>query len=317
MMQAWLWTFCGIVFIAALWQVQFVLSTPDPFVDPDVTQRYFRFGWGTFAASNYFAAMLLLFLPAVVYRLTVPAYGRAVRRWPVFLLLVVFGTALVFTFSRGALAAVLVSLALTVAMPVRGRGRRVAVLAGVIGAAVAVVVTTPAAARVVDFAGRSVDEIANQRGDIWREALWAAGTHPVIGVGLGGLLTAQEGRTYAHNLVLQLAAETGALGTLSFLLFLATMGWVLVRVSLAESRSPDVWIYFGLLTSFVATLMHNAVENTLIGGVLFNFIFWPLQALALARYWSLLGLEPGMAPAGEPAALPGGADPELPATATS
>jgi hypothetical protein len=46
-------------------------------------------------------------------------------------------------------------------------------------------------------------------------------------------------------------------------------------------------VYVGLTLSLVGTLIHNMVENTLIGGVLFGFVFWPTQAMLLARYWAV------------------------------
>ncbi len=52
----------------------------------------------------------------------------------------------------------------------------------------------------------------------------------------------------------------------------------------ATRQSTDWWVFHGMWAAFAIMLLHNLVENTLIG-VLYLFLFWPLQALGLARYW--------------------------------
>jgi hypothetical protein len=155
--RAWLATMCVVVLVAAVWQYQFVRSVADPFSDPEVTQRYFRFGWGTYAASNYLAGMLLLFVPAVACRLSMARRRRAATA----ALLALLGGALVATVSRGALLALLVVLA----------GQRSSQCAAAWGGSdscsawpaqrVAGIAASPVAFRVFELAGTTLDALSN------------------------------------------------------------------------------------------------------------------------------------------------------------
>lgn len=283
----WIITFLAIVVIAGIWQVLFIRSTPDPWVSSDTAQRYFRFGWGPYALSNLFAGMLLLMMPLLVYRVT--AMGAAVRgRMLAVLILVAFMVALLLTFSRGALAALVVGMCFMATFPAPGRRRRIVLFGTLVIAAGLMVATLPMGRRVFDFAGRTIDEISNERTTIWAEALREVKHQPLLGVGLGNLNAAQGGgRTYAHNAALQVAAETGALGVISFAFFIGAVSWTAFTVGHRCRDSADGWVFLGLAAALVMALAHNVVENTIVGGVLYGFVFWPLQAIGLAQYWRL------------------------------
>lgn len=295
-MTIWCATMVAVVLIAAVWQLQFMRSVSNPFIDPGITQRYFRFGWGTFAASNYFAGMLLLVIPPVLFHLTIPAAGERRRgRVASAIALLTFGAALAASFSRGAMAALLLGFLFSVLLPVPGRARRLGVLALVAGIVAIGVSLSPIGWRVFSFAGRTVDELTTARTDLWGEALRQFGNHPVLGVGLGSLDLGGPGdlaRTYAHNAILQIGAETGILGLATYAAFLAALLWTNWSVHLRTAGRPDAWVFAGSLTALVVMLAHNMVENTLVGGVLYGFLLWPIQGIVLARYWELDGTVP-------------------------
>ncbi len=286
--SVWIWTctFFLIVLIAAVWQYNFVMTTPipNPITDPDTSQRYFRLGWGPFALSNYFAGMLLLFIPILWYRLSAWHTLRPLHTLLIATALFVFAAALAFTLSRGAVAAFALGLFLMAGDRAPGQRYRILLLAAAIGLAVVFVLTAPLGRRLIDFAGRSIVEITNDRVYVWQEALRIVAQRPVLGVGLGNYGVLLSEQPWAHNFVLQSLVETGILGALAYGGFLGGVAWTLIRVRRATRQSSDWWVFHGVWAAFGIMLLHNLVENTLIG-VLYLFLFWPLQALALARYW--------------------------------
>lgn len=289
----WIWTFTFllVVIIAAVWHVIFARSTPvpNPITDPQTARRYFRFGWGTFAFSNYFAGMLLAFIPALWYRLSGWRAVTPPRPLVASGLLLVFGMALILTFSRGALLALTIGLVLMALDRAPGRKYRILLL-GVAGSLVAwFAIAVPVGRRLFDFAGRSLAEVSNDRLFVWQEAIRTIQDHPWLGVGLGNYGAQLTEQPWAHNMILQVSVETGIVGLLAYLSFLGAVGWMLVRVRNKTREASDWWVFHGALAAFVIMLAHNLVENTLIG-VLYAFLFWPLQALVLARYWREEGI---------------------------
>ena len=99
----WMTAFAIIVLIAAAIQIRFMRETLNPLSDDETARRYFRFGWGTFAYSNYFAGMLLLLIPFAVYGASMG--GPPARRRLAAGAGVLFAISLVLTFSRGGLLA--------------------------------------------------------------------------------------------------------------------------------------------------------------------------------------------------------------------
>lgn len=291
-MAVWCVTMVGIVIIAVAWQLAFVRSVADPFIDPETTQRYFRLGWGTIAASNYFAAMLLVIVPPMLFWLTTAreALTRG-QRALLLLALAMLGAALAATLSRGAFAALAVGLMIAMLLPLRGRAARVAIFAAFVGLGAVAITLSPVGWRVLTVVSGSLDQIENGRSDVWGEALRRFESRPVLGVGLGNLNlsgASDHSRTYAHNALLQVAAETGVLGLVCFATFLAALVWTNWRVMQRTRAAPDGWVFAGAFIATIVMLLHNLVENTLVGGVVFGFLFWPIQAITVARYWEEL-----------------------------
>jgi O-antigen ligase len=174
---------------------------------------------GTFANPNLLAALLVLLLPAA-------AAGAASRPDRASRLL-----------GGGVVALGCAALLLT--------GSRGGILAGVVGAAVLVVLRRPTRPRVLGAAATGVAALAllglltggrlGARTDVWAAALRIAVANPLgVGPGRAGPLIAaavpgDEPFAHAHDLWLHHAVETGAAGLLAVLVITALAGAVAVR----------------------------------------------------------------------------------------
>lgn len=176
-----------------------------------------------------------------------------------------------FSFSRGALLAVLV-------MPfLLARGRWLLVLAPVTFLASLVALPAVVSERFV-VGGADSAEVAG-RLDIWSTAAAIWREQPLLGAGLGSFPgsyaavrvsgkqflpdTPFEPPPHAHNLELQLLAEQGLVGLVSFVALLATAGWSAVRLRKARERRQRV-LGAALLASLVGLLVHNQFDVTLL-----------------------------------------------------
>ncbi len=131
---------------------------------------------------------------------------------------------------------------------------------------------------VFDVRGVKVDD-ANyaivERMAHWQSALEMYAAHPVLGVGIGNYATVYPAYAlprwsdplgHAHNYYLNVAAETGTIGLLAYLLLwgaAAWQGWRAVRVTHGWSRS----VAAGLLGMIVALSVHNAFDNLFVHGM--------------------------------------------------
>ena len=98
---------------------------------------------------------------------------------------------------------------------------------------------------------------------MWRAAVDSIGEHPLIGVGLGNYSLAVKPSAayrdpiYAHNLFLDIAAETGIINALMFLTLLLTSAYALFKRS--EKSSFFLWP----AVSLVIFATHSLVETPL------------------------------------------------------
>lgn len=116
---------------------------------------------------------------------------------------------------------------------------------------------------------------------LWKEAVCIIKDHPLLGTGLNtydrvvqSYKTFYKGGAYAHNSFLQMAAETGILGLLSFL-------WVLFeyfRAGFNDLRQTSNSLILGLMTGILAFLVQSFVDTNL----------YALQLVVL--FWFILGL---------------------------
>lgn len=95
----------------------------------------------------------------------------------------------------------------------------------------------------------SGDELsAGGRGDIWGKSLYEFGNSPIMGRGLGTSNHAlqSEGGTYPHNFILQVALETGVIGSTLFLGFCVIVVLSAIRFFSRFSWSARGWTVIGL-----------------------------------------------------------------------
>jgi len=110
----------------------------------------------------------------------------------------------------------------------------------------------------------------------WQESLNVIKAHPFVGVGLGNL-NLQMSR-YAHNSYLQILAEMGLLGLLSF-------AWIVYAVFKSGFKNLKQSLYknqiAGLLTSSTVFLIHNFLDFTFFLPEV-SLIWWLALGLILA-----------------------------------
>jgi|YelNatPaOPRAMG01_1025707.scaffolds.fasta_scaffold03299_2 O-antigen ligase len=125
---------------------------------------------------------------------------------------------------------------------------------------------------------------------IW-EASWKIfKDHPIVGVGIGvfpliyptyKLPQAREiNMSFAHNLLLNLLAETGILGFFAFLLFLFDIyrkGFVLLR------RTENTEVILAIIASFTAYMVHQLFDGTM-WSLHIGLGFWFMGALIFNLY---------------------------------
>lgn len=131
---------------------------------------------------------------------------------------------------------------------------------------------------VFDVRGVKVDD-ANfaivERMAHWQAAAEMFADHPLLGVGFGNYATVYPAYAlprwsdplgHAHNYYLNVAAESGSIGLLSFLVLwgiAAWQGWRAVRSSHALAQG----VAAGLLGMVVALAVHNAFDNLFVHGM--------------------------------------------------
>lgn len=131
---------------------------------------------------------------------------------------------------------------------------------------------------VFDVRGVRVDD-ANyaivERMAHWQSAAMMWAENPALGVGIGNYAAAypryalprwDDALGHAHNYYLNIAAETGTLGLLAYLVLWASVFWQSWR---AVRTSSGFWrgVAAGLLGAFVALSLHNTFDNLFVHGM--------------------------------------------------
>ncbi|MER2598349.1 MAG: O-antigen ligase family protein [Caldilineales bacterium] len=266
---------------------QFVTgSGPEPFVLPGGFMR----ASGTFRQPNPYAGYLGLAAP-VAFSLALAAgsrrRGRAV--WPLLLLasaaaLIALG--LVVSWSRGAWLAFAAAMPVVLLLHARRAVLPVLALLLLGGLAVAIAAALgllPAAVvnrisdlqsyfglvdvsrvEVTDANFSVLERVAHWQAALamWRDHLW-------LGVGLGNYAVSyptyhlprwQEALGHAHNIYLNVAAESGLLGLLAYLGVGAASFWQALRAVAAEDRWRAA-AGIGVLGALIAAGVHNLFDN--------------------------------------------------------
>ena len=215
-------------------------------------------------------------------------FGQRRRRWIAAVLLAILVIAELATLSRGGLLA-LGALAVGGVLSVRAVWARVAILAGGLGAALALMqlpLIGPRLRHALDPGNGTFDI----RGDIWVATARMLRDHPVFGAGLNAYqqtmvpyrrpfpLLAPE--PYPHNIFLTNWTEVGVLGMLAFA---AILGVLIVRpfrafAQAAASHRPLLW---GTGSAFVMVLVHGLVDSPYWKNDL-SLEFWILAAVQTA-----------------------------------
>lgn len=112
---------------------------------------------------------------------------------------------------------------------------------------------------------RLLGNLGSNRYDFWRVALGMAERHPLLGVGAdnfseGYLQHRRSGEQpqYPHSLEMSLLSQTGAIGSLVFLLFVSLAGVAVARAR--RIRAGSSALVAGCATAFAYWLIHGSVD---------------------------------------------------------
>lgn len=278
-----------------IWQYQFRGTGPEHF---RILGDHYR-AYGTFEQPNPFGGFLGLVWP-VAAGLAIESFKKAGRKKqvssllaPSFFLLasVVMLAALYFSFSRGAwLGAAAAAVVMAIFLP-RRLGVGIALVVGVLtlGWGLARVGLIPASltARLADVADFTT--VADVRGvnindanfaiverlAHWQAAAEMARAAPWLGVGLGNyaaaypafrLLNWPNALGHAHMLYLNVLAETGALGLITYVILWGTIIGLTMRLT-SRADGAIRGLALGLLGAWAHLSMHNIVDNLYVNNI--------------------------------------------------
>ncbi|HLZ22578.1 MAG TPA: O-antigen ligase family protein [Ktedonobacterales bacterium] len=246
--------------------------------------------FGTFAQPNPFAGYLNLSLPLA---LALVVFGDDAReRWVAGAASVLLLGAQALADSRGGLLGL--SAAVVTLAVVGWHRERLAGWTLLIGVPAAIVawVTHIIPVRIEDAVLRQfrVNDVLHS-GQVTpanystaeRLAHWVAGlrmfaAHPILGVGAGNYNAAYarfaaadwpEPLGHAHNYYINVAAETGALGLLTFLAFTVVtlyLGWCVAHTAVL-ARAPARALALGLFAVLVALTIHNLTDDLFVHAI--------------------------------------------------
>lgn len=257
----------------------------------------------TILNSQFFGNFLTFVLPVALASLLVEfaamRSGEPTRRWAVAAALVAaFAPLCIFwTFSKTAVACVpvvLVGFAIAAHAGTRFKVLRIPAWPWALGLGAVVVATAVYFGR-ADLQQRlgTFDVSADSRAVIWQGAWTIFREHPLLGAGPGSFrlefpgvrspdyhLTAVSNLTlYAHNVVLDLLAETGIAGLLAWLAFVVAAFLVAWRAFRRAASHPMRLAVLGYLLG---------VGMLLLGGLLTPMIRWPVGLVQLAVGFGLM-----------------------------
>jgi probable O-glycosylation ligase (exosortase A-associated) len=222
--------------LSQLWTLMVVVTVADVYVAYEMNAYYFKFRFnkiytqGFGGLDNNGAALMLAMAIPLCYFLWEGT--RSHLRWLYLAAIPVLIHAIMLTFSRGSMVAV---MAVSPMVFMFSRHKRMLALIGVLGAAFVVATAGKELQdRFLSINQHEVDASANSRKTAWRVATLLATEHPFFGLGLRcsqrhmdkyGANTNQA----IHSQYLQLAVDTGWTGMALFLVLVAVVLWTSTR----------------------------------------------------------------------------------------
>ncbi|MGB2601806.1 MAG: O-antigen ligase family protein [Candidatus Omnitrophota bacterium] len=208
------------------------------------------------------------------------------KKWVMAILVfsaVMIAVNIVFTYSRGAwLAFLMVCLFLGLFIPDK---RSRSVILAMAGLFLLGILVSPALRQRFMFMMQKGGDAGRFR--IWKVAFSMFRESPVIGSGLGLFMDnfskySTSMPQYAHNCYLQVLAETGILGLVSFLWML----WEIIIRACSEIRKKVDMVQLGLFSGFLAFLIH-AFFDTQLYSLKLSILFWVMASFLVVSTGSL------------------------------
>jgi O-antigen ligase len=248
---------------------------------------------------NLFAGYLVILIPLAL------AAGLAIRRrWaPIAagVAMLILGAAMLATLSRGGWLGFVVGV---VAMAVLLPGRRRMIL-GISGAVVLILLIAgfagPVAARLGSGAGSSPFQTLLDRVPIWSAAITLWLQHPVFGIGLDNFnsyilaLNPDLDVNQAHDLFLNILAERGLLGIITFGIFLVALFRTFGR-SLHQAPGSGYRILAAAITASFAAFIADSFFDVAYYDYKILLLFWLMAGIAasLPRLFAKYGPTQGL-----------------------
>jgi len=229
---------------------------------------------GSFHHYNGFASFL-----GVLIFITIGFLGQVKKFWqktPLFLILLLISANVILTLSRGAWLSLFIA-SLFLAIFINNRRTKVFLLLFLISFTWIILSIPLLRERLFTVVKSGGD--AN-RFKVWKMALKISMDSPLLGKGLGSftkLVSSYGGGIimpqYAHNCYLQLLAETGLLGLVSFMWFLG----IIISKGFRELKERFTSLFFGLFFGFLVFLTHSFFDTQLFT-VRLSILFWLLTS---------------------------------------
>jgi O-antigen ligase len=256
---------------------------------------------GPIGEKNRYAQVLIVVLPLCVY--LARTEGRRILRWAAAAAGALALCGMMLTFSRGAAIALVATLVVAAALGIVRARYVAALLIGAVGLTLLVApdylsrVQSLSAADSALSNNTSADAAVVGRATENLAALHAFADHPVLGVGPGQYfrqysqeyanqlnLRFLENNRRAHNLYLEIAADTGAVGLAAFLAVVGATLLGLWRMSTLwrHRHPPHAYLAQAMILALVAYLASGAFLQ-----LSYQRYFFFLVALANAAIWIL------------------------------
>jgi putative inorganic carbon (hco3(-)) transporter len=238
---------------------------------------------GTLIDPNLFAGYLVLMTPLVAaVGLALPLRFSAI---PTALAVTALSIALVATLSRSGWLGFLTS-AIVLAALMRRRRLHIVLGGAGIGAVIFIAGLTGAIGSRLASSSTGPLEMLSSRWDVWSAAAGIFLSHPLFGVGVANFVNFYPeyshqpyGLNHAHNLLLNIAAERGIVGLVTFCVVMVVLLRGVVRGSASNTDRLDRALGAGLIASFAGFLVHSTFEVSYYDYKVL-LLFWLLAGIA-------------------------------------